>query len=292
MRIQLSGGIMPTESAKNSDRSPQREPERKWWRRPITWILSLVSALILAMVVAFGTGLGNTLLVLMKGHGGDITGPALEINVYHETHDDASALGITAFPNKIALTPRELQQLSKEGSTRWLARRGGYDVGTGIKLTLTARRPVRILQMRAVVLARTKPIAGTIFFPAAQGSIGLTKILFSLDNTSSVALDMNKYPPPPYFANHAVVLKRGEQDTFAIFAVTKHWAVRWVINITYLDGNRVKHVTIDDSDKRPFETTARRGQTAGYQAVYQECYTGTVLAKCAGKPIGTWVRSK
>ena len=51
---------------KNSGCPQRGKAQVRWWKRPITWIAGLISALILAIVAAIGNGIGSTLFTAIN----------------------------------------------------------------------------------------------------------------------------------------------------------------------------------------------------------------------------------
>jgi hypothetical protein len=204
-------------------------------------------------------------------------------SVYHETHLNSAVLGATVSSGKLSLSKSELQLLNTEGNYAWLARRGGYDLNaTQFKLTLTGCKPLRILGMRAVILTRQPPPAGTIFLPASQGASGSLPIRLNLDSNSPVAtmFDASGHSYN-YFEKNTFTLAPGEQHTFEVAALTTRWAVTWKLDVEFLVHNRVASQMIGNGDQ-PFRTAAQLPpgpgsstyyqEIARYQAAYSQCY--------------------
>jgi hypothetical protein len=203
---------------------------------------------------------------------GASTGPALSINLYHQTMLDDPEVGVTAFPTKLSLTPAELKTIDAKGLTSWLAGRHGWEKVTDLKLTLTGRRYIQILNMRAKVLTRTKPVSGTLFQPFQGGGGDLLSFFFNLDSVSPVASSNLSCESQSceYFQTHDFSLRPGEQHVFKLQALSARFAVRWVIDVTVLDRNKVVHYLIKDTNGLPFQTTAA---APGYQVIYASCET-------------------
>jgi len=295
----------------------------KWWKRPFLLLAGFIGALLAAIATAFGTGAGDALFhSFSEGTPTVVTGPALSVNVYHETFSD-NANGAIAFPNTLKLTQADLRSINASGGTgiaRWLSGRGGYENLTEIKLTVTGRRPCRILDIRADILSRATPLSGTLFeVPPPGGTGGAPSYVFTfdLDGTNPAALMLPTYPGSPklapYFKTNTFTLAPGEQQTFQIYAATSEYAVRWEIGMTILDGNKVINDIVKDNGGVPFRTTATTSlfgtnlltgaipQKAGafYQTIYTECYglnllhnAGLRVSQCNGKPGYLWVETK
>jgi hypothetical protein len=236
------------------------------------------------------------------------TGPPLSVNLFHETYLDDPEITATVFPSKLNLAKEDLQRINAGGITSWLAGRNGYEGVTELKLTVTGRRPCRILNMRADVLSRTAPPKGTLFRAFAGGGVGSILFTFNLDSGSPVALvSTNDYlnpKAPAYFQTHTFTLASGEQHTFQIEALTSKYAVQWIIDITILDGKKIVHDVVRDGDGSPFRTSAVAGispqEMSAYKAIYSVCGmlgpalfgSGPNVPQCKGKSNYYWVRAK
>ncbi len=228
------------------------------------------------------------------------------VNVYHEGVHRRPVDGAFAFPSILNLSKADLHFIDTHGVTAWAAPRGGYDLPwTTVKLTVTARRRVRILGMRAVILSTSARPTGTLLQPAEQGAVGNTAIDIGLSNVSPEAMIVGKNGFPtrePYFKKYSYVLAPGEQATFEITAYPgrqlyqpgdQGQAYRWLLDITLLDQNRTKDTLIKDSGGKPFATTAPTASAAAFKAVYVQClYPEIPVAACKNVPRMQWTRQK
>jgi hypothetical protein len=213
---------------------------------------------------------------------GCATGPRsspLLASVDHETSLDHPGLA-TVFPGTLNLSKVELLKFfSKDNGAAWLAARGGYDgYTTRIKVTLTGCQPVRILSMRAVILTRSRPLAGTIFQPASQGGIVSFPLEFNLDSGSPVAMMLdNSGHSYNYFERNTFTLAPHEQHTFEIKGTTVRWAVTWKLDVEFLVDNRTVNETIENG-RQPFRTSALLSPGSpyhpfpGYGVAYGACF--------------------
>lgn len=320
-------GSLPKHPGQMSHRRPEAGPKGRQLRRTkklLFWIGGIVTALVTGLAVAFGTGVGNGLFKSASSIAVS-TGPPLSVSLYHETMLDnpgGGGFGTTVFPGKLNLTKADLQAINTNygtGIVHWLAGRGGYEEYTELKLTVTGRRNCRILNMRADILSRTPPVDGTLFQVPVSGTGGSGSVSFSfnLDSSSPVALAGLYYPgsnSSEYFQANTFTLAPGEQDTFQIFASTNEFAVRWVIDITILDGSKIVQDVVSDNGGVPFRTSAVAPITQGavltgvfrqyaenfYKVIYTECSglgpasdTGLDNAQCQGtQDQSLWVKAK
>ena len=194
--------------------------------------------------------------------------------------------GDAVFPQKIELSAAALSKL--HGSM--LGSPGSYDgSSTAFDLTLTARRPVRILQMSAYVLSRRSPLTGTIYVQPSAGTAASTKLYFKLDGADLAALGGSAVPGQPgandFFRNYTLTLAPREQQTLSVTGAACRSAVQWILEITFLEGKSTtpKTAFVYDSHHKPFQTTALAHR---YGAAYMYCDLGCG----SGPPSDNWSR--
>jgi hypothetical protein len=226
------------------------------------------------------------------------------VNVYHEGAQTRPVNGAFAFPGVLSLSKADLHFIDSNGVTAWAVPRGGYDLPwTTVKVTVTARRRVRIIGMRAVILSSSARPTGTFLEPAEQGAVLNTAIDIGLAGAHPVAVLVGKNGFPsrePYFKKYSYALAPGAQATFEITAYPgrqlyqlagQAQAYRWLLDITLLDQNRTKDMLIKDSGGKPFATTGPPASTAAFKAVYVEClYPEIPVAACRNVPRTQWTR--
>jgi hypothetical protein len=157
--------------------------------------------------------------------------------------------------------------------------------------------------MRAVILSVSARLVGTLLQPAEQGAVDNTAVDIGLANANPVAVvvDQDGFPTKdPYFKKHSYEFISGEQATFEITAYPGHQlyqapdqalAYRWLLDITLLDQNHTKDMTIKDSGGKPFATTGATANTAVFKAVYVEClYPEIPIAACRNVPRTQWTK--
>jgi hypothetical protein len=182
-------------------------------------------------------------------------------SVHNETSRDSPGLA-TILPGQLNLSKADLQLLDKEESTSatWPGRDGYDGYATHIKLTLTGCQSLRILGMRAVILTRSRPLTGTLFQPASQGSSLSVPLRSNLDSGSPVAMALdNSGHLYNYFERYTFTLAPHEQHTFEITGMAGRWAVTWKLDVEFLIDNRTVNETVQN-DRQPFK------------AVYGACY--------------------
>jgi hypothetical protein len=213
-------------------------------------------------------------------------------DIYHETHDDSLSIGSVAFSDPMNLTAADLQTINDNGLTPWLKNRpGAWDVGgTSLKVTITGRRNMRILGMRAHVLRQGPPVEGTLLRPASGGDSESTVFHFDLDSSSPVAMGENTEGQYEYFREHTYTLTPGESQTFQIGAYTMDKSIEWEINMTVLESGSRQVYSIRDDKDEPFRTTSMGKPAAFYGQCYWAVRGNQMLPPCAGKSANFWMR--
>jgi hypothetical protein len=279
---------------------------RPWWKRHVGWLAAAVTTAVGALLTAWLLWLaGPPSLDSPSSSGSNAAHPGgspILVNVYHEGAQTRPVNGAFAFPNLVRLSKADLHFIDTRGVTAWAVSHGGYDLSqTTVKLTITARRRLRILGMRAVILSRSPPLTGTLLEPAEQGAVLNTAIDISLASTSPVALLVGGNGLPtsqPYFKKYSYVLAPGEQATFEITAFSGRqlyaiggFALRWLLDITLLDQSHVINTLVRDSGGKPFGTTGTTPSTAVFKAVYEQClYPEIKAAACKNVPRMQWAK--
>ncbi len=250
-------------------------PKKTWWKQPLTWVGGILSAVIIAVVVNFVTEVGEPII-----HDALVSCPSgspFKASVYHESNIAGNGFGFMAFPSELLLSRSALNQLP--GSVDHRVQ--GYDGSTtSADLTLTAYCRVRILQMRADVVARHRPLDGTVIDIPSQGAVNSTGIYFNLDRLDPVALKATGFTggSRPYFQDRTFEFAPKEQDSFKLEGSTSSYAIQWKVQITYLEGNETRVTYIQDGAE-PFQTTALAIKDH-YRAEYFLCFTGDELPGC------------
>jgi hypothetical protein len=96
-----------------SSQKSDSEPSLKWWHRPVVWITTIITALVVAIATAFGLGIGGHLFSLVAGansqHASDqTTRDPVEIESASYVWDDSA---VFAFPN--ILTEEQVSVLTR-----------------------------------------------------------------------------------------------------------------------------------------------------------------------------------
>lgn len=265
------GGIMPDDHQPSADnvvgRRNRHDVQDKWWKRPITWIIGLAGALILAMVTALGTGIGNGILSSAKGHSSP-SGPPVAIEEVGQiqTWEDYSFV----VPGKVVLTSAQLSAMNRgvasspSAYASWFLSRGGVIANKGI-IGITVRGnasgPVTITDMQ-VVKHCGRPLAnGTLFYSPSEGAgpFNTDQIGFDLGQEVTIGQYIPAPGPHPlspggnFFAKKVITLKPGEPQTLSAYvtAENEYCSFTFQLHVATPTGHAVTE-TITDNGK-PFQ---------------------------------------
>ena len=278
-------------------------------RRNIQWIAGVLATVIGGWMLAWFTWFAGPPqnVTASSSSGSDaaqLNGPPMSVNVYHEGPQTEPVNGAFAFQKALSLSKTDLHFIDVHGVTAWAVPRGGYDLPwTTVKVTVTARRRIRFIGMRAVIVSMSARPTGTLLQPAEQGAIDNTAVDIGLADTNHVAVIVGQDGFPtkkPYFDKYSYMLAPGEQATFEITAYPgrqlyqppgQALAYRWLLDITFLDQNRTKDIMVKDSGGKPFATTGATVNTAAFKTIYVQClYPEIKMAACRNVPRMQWTR--
>lgn len=261
-------------------RRTQPEARKPWWRRPLVWIGSIVTALVVAIVTAVGTGIGNDVLSATDRHSASPT-PTESLKVSQEIRNNQAAydnnttqawaipslLNPTSAAAQIAVSPHSVSGYETGDSyidrfDNWVFAHGGATVGvTYLRLTLTGgKQPAVIQSVCAHVIKRTKILAGTLFFKGAQGTQPVETTL-NLDSSE---------PCANYFKGHYLPLSPGQPAVVDISVITHSDTVTWNLFLDAVVNGKQKFIPVESN--KVLRTTAPLRQIKGYGAYYQFAY--------------------
>lgn len=142
-----------------------------------------------------------------------------------------------------------------EDAQRWALRTGGAFVGeTWLRLLLEGRRSGGIVidSIRARILDRGQPYAGSTISCPSAGEQGTVKVGFDLDSSDPVArsIDAEGNFGRPYFSDHSITLAKDEIVTLGLTAKATSGSHRWVIDVRASIDGKEKRWTIGGSGCR------------------------------------------
>jgi len=238
--------------------------------------MSTPAKALLGLVV---TGIGTAITLLVTNYLPSIndtisSGPPVDVVVQHDK--PLTAAGQFAIPETLSGNPLRLKSLATEHPEAVPV--GGF----GLKLILEGRRsqPVVITELRAHVLTRSKPLAGTLITVPSQGlNTDVSGCMYLADTAPTlVAADPSgsvcEPAAPPFFTTHNLTLNRGEQAVINVQAMVSRsnpaptvpttGSYEWEFVLSVVQNGKTTDLTIRDGTQ-PFRLTS---YAPGYQAVY------------------------
>jgi hypothetical protein len=254
---------------KPASRSKHKKINKKW-KTTLAWVGSFVSATVLAVGVAFGTGLGNSLFsTATTNHS---SGPPVIIESVEpmQPWQDFSYV----FPRRFVLDRSQLVAMNRQVAisqsayTKWFLEKGAVTANQGvIDVTVAGNDsvPVSITSMQIVKHCQSPLIGGTLFYSPTTGSgpFPTVRMYFDLDDQVSVGQYLPGEDSGPnveaggnFFAREIVVLKLHEPATFVIFVSTQQQYCSFSFQMTVAAfGHAPVTESISDNGK-PFQLTS------------------------------------
>jgi hypothetical protein len=244
------------------------------WKHPFSSLTKPGKALV--GLVATGV-IGGLITLLINAYGPSITdtissGPPLDVVVQYDK--PLTAAGSFALPGTLAgnaLPQRDLAAQHPEAVTV-----GGFTV----KLILQGRRsqPTVVTDLRARVLSRSKPIAGTLISTSGSENTNTNGCMYLADPAPTfLTPDPNATGclpgAKPYFAVHNLTLNRGEQAVIDVNAIVSQQSpapaqalgsYEWEFVLRVVQNGKSTDMTIRDGTQ-PFRLTAL---APDYRAAY------------------------
>jgi len=142
-----------------------------------------------------------------------------------------------------------------------LVQLGAYDIGTShLRLVLEGRsdRTVTVTGIRAHVLHRETPIAGTRITSPSAGQNQVMPLVFHLDQDDAPAVDTDG---TVVFSNFVLTLAEGEVTVYAVSGVAETTACAWELEIDFMIGGTEHTIPVRRAGE-PFRTTPKVGSYA------------------------------
>lgn len=267
----MSGKRRPTSHRRSQSRS-RRAP---WWRSPLLWIGSVVSALVIAIATAFGTGFGQDLWSSTFGHHTP-SGPAVRINQEIRNPPvayDRGTIQAWVLPSILSPTSTMAKVLTMRESAsgyetpdsyidrfdNWLFAHGGATVGTTyLRITLTAgQEPILIQSICAHIVNRSKIMSGTLFFKGTQGEKPVETVL-NLDSAE---------PCATYFQGHYLSISPGKSQVVDLGVIAHTDTVAWSLFLDAIVNGKQEFIPVDSNEV--LRTTGLQPKLANYGMYYE-----------------------
>ncbi|GGT87410.1 hypothetical protein [Actinomadura citrea] len=258
--------------------APTRRPHAaKSSPGPLAKLLGAAGVIAIAVGTAQATGASNTLVGWVRDR---TSGAPVEVmSVSYAVRDS----GGYVFADPVRFTSADLARLSslpwgEPEYHRWARTRGGVDPERAvIKVVLAGTRAnsVRITDLRLTDLTCSAPLSGAIIAAPSQGPQAVARLGFDLDGSvRNARVEDRGRLGARYFDDKTVELKRKEQQSFQIAAVTKRKYCEFKLSVAVLDGKSQSSVTVDDGGE-PFRVS---GMRAGHPGPpfrhYERLYVG------------------
>lgn len=239
---------------------------RLFLARRAVWVGTILTAVVTAVVTGTVTDLTKQLVSPSAGNPSPPAGSSAgrpgeppvratmlverEASIQGDTYVLPEPLDPNAAEEALLANPFGLPDGNADRFHSWVVTRHGADPDlTFAKVVLEGRRAstVRVLDMKVDVLARGRPLTGTLMVAGGGGGGAVTKLGFNLDEKEPVARtivepsDLNVPFGDPYFRSKTISLTAGEQEVFAITATTKHHSVEWCVGLTLLVDGKVEN---------------------------------------------------
>ena len=254
-----------------------KSSQKPWWTRPVVWVGSIASALVIAIATGYGTGVGQGLFSAIVHHKAPQQEP-LKINqeirnnqvAYDTRNAQAWALPYLLNPASsaahILIPPNagsgyETPDSYIDRFDSWLFTHGGATVGvTNLVLTLIGGQGTTVVQsICAHIIKRTKIMSGTLFFKPPQG-VGVPV---------ETALDLDSAEPcARYFQEHYISLSQGQSAVVDVSVVAHSDTVSWNLFIDAIVNGKQKFIPVDST--QVLRTTGLLPNLARYGVFYED----------------------
>lgn len=243
-------------------------------------LLGAAGVIAIAVGTAQATGASNTVVGWVRDR---TSGAPVEVlSVSYAVRDS----GGYVFADPVRFTSTDLARLSslpwgEPEYHQWARGRGGIAPERAvIKVVLSGNRgnAVRITDLRLAGLTCSTPLSGAIIAAPSQGPQEVARLGFDLDGPvrNARAEDRGRLGAR-YFDDMTVELKRKEQQSFQVSAVTKRRYCEFKLSVAVLDGKSRTSVTVDDGGG-PFKVSGvRSGHPGPPFRHYERLYVGASL---------------
>jgi hypothetical protein len=255
---------------------PAKRPPVKvpWWKRPLVWVGSVLSALALGVAGAFGSGLGQSLFSTAAGQqpSQSDTAASPDAAALPPTSTSASGLDIQSSTfwlpgvNTFFVTKNTFQPTGQVAATLTNAPSIAYlsifrNAGavnqsrTVLRLIFTgeSRQGIRILNITPIILMRAAPWHGDLFEFPLQGVAPTLNTDLDLDGTFPAV--KKSATGQPYFEENTITLRQGEQQVVIMQVDASRGFVAYKLQVDYLVGTQQRDAVISDHGQ-PFELSA------------------------------------
>ncbi|MEU8298784.1 hypothetical protein AB0C04_16065 [Micromonospora sp. NPDC048909] len=260
----------PTRAGARPTAAPSPTPERvAWWKRPVTWLLTIVIGAVGAWLGAVVLGTLNQwksadeLAEALAGKG-----PLVVLDVRHIPYPQEGARGFV-YP-----AGSDLSKLDASTSGDPATDLAAVDLGRSTwEITLVGTRDdaVEVVDMRSVLVAPcTPPLTGIREPNESQGASEKIVLVTRVDQPNPrmlVESTTDDASSRPFFADNKISLPKGEKNVVQVRALSEKMHCRWRLELQYLADGRRQTMTVSAPGDKPFEVTGA-ADDAAYSWVY------------------------
>ena len=215
---------------KNREHDNDATTKVSWWKRPVTWVLGVVTALVVAIATELGTGIGSSILTAAKSHSSS-GGPPIIVEQVGQLQmwEDYSFV----VPGKVVLTRPQLAAMNEQVGTsesayvNWFLHHGGVIANRatiGITVRGNGSGPVTITDMQVVKHCGRPLTDATLFYSPTNGAGPFVTPQIGFNLAQQVTI--GQYVPAPgakvestggnFFSKEVVILNPGEPHRSAL----------------------------------------------------------------------------
>ncbi|MEU8156167.1 hypothetical protein AB0B94_21140 [Micromonospora sp. NPDC048986] len=240
-----------------------------WWKRPVTWLLTIVIGAVGAWLGAVLLGMfnqwkpANELAEELAGRG-----PLVVLDVKHVPYPEEGALDYV-YP-----AGADLARLDAERPADPTVEAGAVDIGRStweITLVGTRDEAVEAVDLRPVLVEPCRPPLTGVRDPnQSQGASEKLVLVTHVDQANPRMLIEDpggEDAGAPFFATNKITLPRGEKNVIQVRALSAKQHCRWRLELDYLADGRRQTMVVSAPGDKPFEVTGR-ADDAAYASIY------------------------
>jgi len=261
-----------------------RVRRRRWWQRPIVWLL----AVILAAVGAYMTDVVRHVLdnIASPEAVGDRLSGEEAIAVVEVTHLFNNEVGSQGYVVAATVDPTPMRNPLTRDLGGWASANGAVDYRTTAwQVTLEGTRTTAVEVVDIVPVldgACREPLRGGLIDDGAEGVTDKIILHVDIDRPEPSFRRVQEGVSDPvdhFFSTNKISLPSGEKNVLVLRASSDGKYCRWRYRVDYLaDGVRRSMILAAPGD-RPFEVTGPPADPARYEWVVtspatQECFGG------------------
>jgi hypothetical protein len=235
-----------------------------WWKRPITWAITIVLTIVGGVITTYGTNVGTAFLAetaAPEALAERVAEPSPFIVVdQSRMTDKARSFVLPQPPPDTAL--RSWNRADGMPSDQWLNDQGAVDVSSShwqITFQGTRTDVVEIVNIRPVLEGgRCAPaIAGTLIENPSAGVSDKIPLIVAIDqpNPRLMFNDGSGNNGQPFFDLKKISLPHKEKNVVIIEATTRGPYCRWRLAVEYLADGRRGETIVSAPGNRPYAVT-------------------------------------